>query len=276
MALPRAAMGGALATVLGASAGVLLAQADVPTYQARRVEEPVRIDGRLDEPAWALAPRVGAFRLITDPARPPAYPTDAAVLWDDTHLYVAFASSGREAWGRYTERDARLWEEEVVEVFLDPDGDGRQYAEIEVSPHNVVVDLLIAEPRAGGPEARRWDVAGLQTAIARHADGWVAEMAIPWAALGGAGVSAAPAIGDTWRVGLYRITRPGGVEKAARIDALVEERRAAAEDRRAAIDATLRQLRADDEYAAWSPTQADRGFHDPERFGRLVFAARVR
>lgn len=252
------------------------AQDEVPTYQARRIEEPIRIDGRLDEPAWTLASRVGPFRLITDPARPAMYPTEATLLWDETHLYVAFAASGREAWGRLTERDASLWQEEVVEVFLDPDGDGRQYAELEVSPHNVVVDLLIAAPRAGGPEARRWDAAGLQTAVARHADGWVTEMAIPWSALSGAGVTSAPVAGDTWRVGLYRITRPGGVDKAARIDALVEERRTASDERRAAIEATLRDLRADDEYAAWSPTQPDRGFHDPERFGRVVFAPRVR
>jgi hypothetical protein len=101
-------------------------------------------------------------------------------------------------------------------------------------------------------------------------------MAIPWASLAGAGVSGPPSAGDTWRVGLYRITRPGGVDTAARIDALVDERRTASEDRKAAIEATLQQLRADDEYAAWSPTQPDRGFHDPERFGRVVFAPRVR
>lgn len=267
-----------LAVTLGLVVGnhVVRAQDGVPTYEVRRVEESLRIDGRLDEAAWALAPRVGPFRLITDPARLPVYPTEATVLWDDTHLYVAFASSGREAWGRYTERDSRLWEEEVVEVFLDPDGDGRQYAELEVSPHNVVVDLLIAAPRAGGPEARRWDAVGLQTAVSRHADGWITEMAIPWSALAAAGVSGAPAVGDAWRVGLYRITRPGGVDKARRIDALVDERRLASDERKAAIEVHLRALRADDEYAAWSPTQADRGFHDPERFGRVVFAPRVR
>lgn len=256
--------------------GLAEGQEPLPTQQARRVDEPVRIDGRLDEPAWTLAPRVGAFRLITAPETLPVYPTDASLLWDDTHLYVAFAASGREAWGRLTERDARLWLEEVVEVFLDPDGDGRQYAEIEVSPLNAVVDLLIAAPRAGGPDARRWDVAGLQTAVMRHPEGWVTEMAIPWASLAGAGVTGPPAPGDHWRVGLYRITRPGGIAKAARIDALVQERTSATDERLAAIEATLSQLRADDEYAAWSPTRADRGFHDPERFGHVVFAPRVR
>jgi len=251
-------------------------QVQLPVYAARRAVDVVRVDGRLDEATWALSPRVSEFRLIHDPDRRPVYPTEAAVTWDDTFLYVAFACTDREPWARHTSRDDRLWEEEVVEVFLDPDGDGRQYAEIEVSPTNVVVDLLIRAPRDGGPDARRWDVAGLQTAVTLHASGSVTEMAIPWVSLAGAGVTAAPRPGDEWRVGLYRIKRPGGVPKASRIDALVEERRAASDERKAAIEEELRTLRADDEYAAWSLTRPDRGFHDPERFGIVTFIAPLR
>ena len=243
----------------------------LPVYGARQATDAIRIDGTLDEATWALAPRVGEMRLIHAPDRRPAFPTEAAVTWDATHLYIAFACSDPEPWARHANRDDRLWEAEVVEVFLDPDGDGRNYAEIEVSPTNVVVDLLIAAPQAGGPNARRWDVAGLQTAVRRHAAGWVAEMAIPWASLASAGVTAPPAPGAEWRAGLYRIKRPGGVAKAARIDALVTERRSAADDRKAAIEAELLALRADDEYSAWSVTRAERGFHDPERFGILQF-----
>ena len=248
----------------------------LPAYGARQATDAIRIDGTLDEATWALSPRVGEMRLIHAPDRRPAFPTEAAVTWDATHLYVAFACSDPEPWARYGARDDRLWEEEVVEVFLDPDGDGRNYAEVEVSPTNVVVDLLIAAPQAGGPGARRWDIAGLQTAVRRHASGWVAEMAIPWAALAGAGVTAAPTPGTEWRVGLYRIKRPGGVAKAARIDALVGERRSAADDRKAAIEAELLALRGDDEYSAWSVTRAERGFHDPERFGILQFIGTAR
>jgi hypothetical protein len=254
--------------------GELVAQAQpatLPTYDARRASDAIRVDGVLDEATWALSPRVGPLRLIHTPDRTPTFPTEVAVTWDESRLYVAFACTDAEPWARQTARDARLWEEEVVEVFLDPDGDGRQYAEIEVSPTNVVVDLLIAAPRAAGPGARSWNAAGLETAVGRHAGGWIAEIAIPWAALAEAGVTAAPVAGTQWRVGLYRIKRPGGVTKAARIDALVAERRAASEERKTAIEQELLSLRADDEYSAWSLTQAERGFHDPERFGIVRF-----
>lgn len=243
----------------------------VPVYRARHTALPVRIDGVLDDAAWVFSPRVGELRLIHAPERRPAHPTEAAVTWGDAYLYVAFACTDPAPWARHAARDDRLWEEEVVEVFLDPDGDGRNYAEIEVSPSNVVVDLLIEAPRAGGLNARAWNAEGLQTAVRMQPVGWVVEMAIPWAALASAGVSAPPAAGTEWRVGLYRIERPGGAEKAARIDALGAERRSAGDDRRVAIETELTALRADDEYSAWSVTRVERGFHDPERFGIVQF-----
>lgn len=46
-----------------------------------------------------------------------------------------------------TRRDEHLWEEEVVEAFLDLDRAGRDYAEIEISPGNVVCDVRVL-PRA--------------------------------------------------------------------------------------------------------------------------------
>ena len=247
-------------------------QPGLPLYRAGRALDRIQIDGKLDEFSWAAAPRVGPFRLIHNPDRVPEFPTEAAMIWDNEHLYIAFACRDTEPWGRMKRRDEHLWEEEVVEVFLDPDGDGQNYAELEVSPHNVVVDLLIPHPRSGSETAIRWDIEGLRTAVGRYAAGWTAEIAIPWKSLAAAGVVVGPKPGDRWRVGLYRIKRPGGAAKAERIDSLVAEQKAAAPARQAEIEQRLRQLRSDDEYSAWSPTRPERGFHDPERFGIVEFA----
>ena len=104
-----------------------------------------------------------------------------------------------------------------------------------------------------------------------HAGGWIAEIAIPWKGLADAGVIAAPAAADRWRAGLYRIKRPGGAAKADQLAALVEELKSADAGRKPAIDQRLKDLRADDEYSAWSVTRPGRSFHDPERFGYLEF-----
>lgn len=215
-------------------------QPQPPVYVVRRAVDAIRVDGRLDEASWARAPSIRDFRHIYDPSRTSRFPTQAALVWDDANLYVAFDSTDPDPWGTMTQRDDRLWEEEVVEVFLDPDGDGLNYAELEVSPNNVVVDLLIPRPRADVNESLRWDIDGLRTAVAHRPGAWTVEIAIPWAGLGATGLAGPPREGDEWRAGLYRIKRPRGETGA-------------------------------DEFLAWSVTHGERGFHDPERFGYLRF-----
>ena len=232
-------------------AGVVSAQ-EPPFYQAARTLDPISVDGRLDEFTWAALPRVGQFQDIR-PAegKGPAPLTSAALAWDDQMLYVAFACVDQVPWSTMMERDMRLWEQEVVELFLDPDADGKDYPELEVSPNNVVVDLLIPAPGAvDASVSSRWDIEGLETAVSKHAAGWTVEIAVPWRSLEKAGVSSPPRPGDRWRVGLYRIERAGDAERAH--DAALEEK-----------------LSAGDHFLAWAPTE--RTFHEPERFGVVEF-----
>jgi hypothetical protein len=263
---------------LRVSASILLlavvgleAQANLPTYGVRRTVDAIRVDGKLDEASWMLSPRVGEIRLNDDPSRRPKFPTEATLVWDDVNLYVAFGCTDQDPWGRMKNRDDQLWQEEVVEVFLDPDGDGQNYAELEVSPNNVVVDLLIPNAKTLNANNIRANIPGLQTAVTRHQAGWIAEIAIPWKSLSNSGVTSAPKSGDQWRAGLYRIKRPGGATKAAQLESLVQELKSDDAGRKAAVEQRVKELRADDEYSAWSVTRPERGFHDPERFGYWEF-----
>src|SRR5687767_2822402 len=120
MARSQAALTAIIVLILAAA---LHAESEtVPIYGARRTVDAIRVDGKLDERSWTRASRASAFRHIYDPARPSNYPTEAAIVWDDDNLYVAFDCIDAEPWGTKKNRDDRLWEEEVVEVFLDPDG----------------------------------------------------------------------------------------------------------------------------------------------------------
>jgi hypothetical protein len=50
----------------------------------------MRIDGKLDEPAWQHAPWTSDFVDIEGAAKPaPRFRTRAKMLWDDEFLYVA-------------------------------------------------------------------------------------------------------------------------------------------------------------------------------------------
>ena len=225
-----------------AVASLALAQTP-PSYQARRTADAIVVDGRINEFTWAIAPQVGVFRHTSKPDAK-VLPTQAAITWDDANMYVMFVCEDPQPWSDMMERDMHLWEQEVVELFLDPDGDGKDYPELEVSPHNVVVDLLIPAPRKiPADEAAKWDIAGLKTAVGKSAAGWTVEMSIPWKSLAESGVSSAPKIGDKWKVGLYRIERPGGLQ--------------------------ANRDESKDEFQAWAITGAD--FHQPGKFGTVEF-----
>lgn len=156
------------------------------------------------------------------------------VRWDEEELRVLIQAEDTHAWATLTERDSPLYEEEVVEVFLDPVGDLESYFEIEVNPLNAVLDLVLRRNRSGYLKDFAWRCEGLRSAVRKTADAWCAELAIPFRSLS----AASPKAGDCWRVNFCRIDRPAGVPR---------------------------------ELTAWSPPRRA-SFHTPERFGILEFA----
>jgi len=80
------------------SAAALAQQYTPPLYRAARTQDDIRIDGKLDEFTWAALPRVGRFTDIRRPDNPDALPTQAALAWDNTHLYAAFTCVDPEPW----------------------------------------------------------------------------------------------------------------------------------------------------------------------------------
>jgi hypothetical protein len=182
----------------------------LPTYRAAHATGPITVDGRLDEPAWARARGVQLVETLT--GRPPRYHTEARLLWDEDALYVGFACEDDEVWARPGRKDDEaIYEDEVVEIFLDPSGSGRDYVEIEVSPANVRFDARFASWREDVGAARAWS-SGARTAVQvdgavtfgdeapAPARGWTVELALPWASLG-----LHPRGGERWRMNLYRL-----------------------------------------------------------------------
>ena len=179
---------------------------------------------------------------------PSMYRTGFRALWNDTGLYLRFDVLDPDPWHTMTKRDQHLWEEEVVEIFLDLDGSGTNYAEIELSPANVVCDVRMVRvsPEREGDLA--FDLAGLQSRVVpRDGSGWTGTMFVHWTGFrplpSAASVSLPPKPGDRWRFNVYRIERPSGRKKP----------------REGAI------------FASWSPTGED-SFHVPQSFQIFEFA----
>jgi len=190
-------------------------------YTAHRALAPLTIDGRLDEPSWRLAPRSPRFvDLIT--GRPTIHDTRAAVLWDDTYLYVGFWVEEPFVEAKLSERDSIIWTENDVEVFV---AGQDAYYELELNALGTIYEALFvwedAYERGGyarqlelsrnvdgfkpwngvgfqthprGPRLGffRWDLPGLEAAAAIDGTindntdrdrGWTAEVAIPWSGM---------------------------------------------------------------------------------------------
>lgn len=163
----------------------------------------------------------------------PEQQSTVQLAWDRRGLRVLLAAEDRHPWATLTRRKDPLYTEEVLEVFLDPTGDGACYFEIEVNPLNTVLDLVLRRNRSGWVKDFSWECDGLETAVRRLETGWVAELSIPFAALG----ALRPEPGGVWRANFCRIDRPEGRER---------------------------------ELSAWAPTRCGT-FHSPARFGFVEF-----
>ena len=191
----------------------------LPEYVCKKVHREIKLTGKLEDPLWQEAEAIQLNDAIT--GKPGRFSTEVRVLYDDKFLYVGFHCEDDYAWGTVTERDGPIWNEESVEVFVNPAGTAHQYYEINVSPKNVIFDSCILNRRTeenpnntfiGLPE---WNVVDLQTAtnIDGEADqhgkakSWSAEFAIPHSELIGA-PNVPPKHGDIWRINVYRIDSP--------------------------------------------------------------------
>ena len=163
----------------------------------------------------------------------PVQSTSVRVAWDGEELRVLFCAEDAHINATLTERDAPLYTEEVVEVFLDPVGDSECYFEIEVNPLNTVLDLVLRRNRSGYAKDISWNCEGLRTCVRRESAAWCAEVAIPFRSI----AAKPPVSGASWRANFLRIDRPPGIPR---------------------------------ELSAWSPTGLA-NFHVPKRFGIFEF-----
>jgi hypothetical protein len=222
-------------------------------YVATKISKPIKIDGKLDEPMWKAAPSTGLF-VDTMTGNAGGVATEAKLLWDNQNLYIGFENVDSDVWAQLTERDAKLWTQEAVEVMIDADGNGKSYVELQVAPNGNIFDTYLPTYRkyedSIDPKAKpySWNsklkaavkVDGTLNKRDDQDKGWTVEMAIPLADVNGLdkpGVKTPPSVGDMWRINLYRLDSPKDKGQIA---------------------------------VAWSaPMVGD--FHKLDRFGQLVF-----
>ena len=148
------------------------------------LQEPVSIDGRLDEPAWRLAPVVTDFvQFKPERGRVAAYATEVRVLLAADRLIVGFLCRDPEPeriTARLTRRDSALTEDDCVCVGLDTFFDHRTAYYFFTNPLGTQEDGRLSENGRVGDAT--WD-GEWRSAAVRIPEGWSAEIEIPLAIL---------------------------------------------------------------------------------------------
>lgn len=183
-------------------------------YDAFRTTGKIKIDGKLNEADWAKAVPTQPFVDIRGKGYPePVKATWAKMMWDDENLYIGARLVEDNVIAKLSQRDTIIYHDNDFEVFIDPDGDGQHYFEIENNAKGVVFDLMLDKPyRSGGSFFVPWDCQGLQ--LATWVDGtlnkpsdtdkaWYVEMAIPFKALTRDFTD--PRSLKTWRINFSRV-----------------------------------------------------------------------
>lgn len=208
-------------------------------YHCLKADDPIQIDGKLDESAWKKASSILFREIVTGTA--PKYPSEAKIIWDERYIYIgmvfqdpnvwATVNLEQNAWHRAHGINARH-EMEIMEwdafgkIFLDPDADGQNYVEFHINPYNSVYDCYFTSGCDAlgndiGKRLYRWqwtcsnmvhkvNVDGTLNDFTDTDKGWSFELAIPWQSLASfINGNCPPKPGDIWKAHLGRVSRNG-------------------------------------------------------------------
>ncbi|HEV8365643.1 MAG TPA: DUF5916 domain-containing protein [Gemmatimonadaceae bacterium] len=152
----------------------------LPTSRAVRATGTIRLDGKLDEPAWAAASVTDAFMQI-DPeeGKPASQRTEVRVLFDDDALYVGVRlHDNGPITARLGRRDMNLGDSDWFGVMIDSYHDHRTAFGFDVNPAGVRRDEVKTIDQDDNSWDPVWDVA-----TSRDSEGWTAEYRIPFSQL---------------------------------------------------------------------------------------------
>ncbi len=152
-----------------------------PVLNIIKVNKPIEITGKLDNPAWLLADPIEIKYEVNPGDNTPATErTIVKALYDEKNLYFGFRcydSKPGEIRANFSERD-KIFSDDFVLIILDTYGDSQKAYEIVVNPFGIQGDLLATLNNEDSSFDIIWNAAA-----SINDSGWTAEMAIPFSSL---------------------------------------------------------------------------------------------
>ncbi|MBL0737899.1 carbohydrate-binding family 9-like protein [Flavobacterium sp. GN10] len=177
------------------------------TVLIHKTNEQIIIDGDLSE--WKT-PFLGPF-VIHNSGEKAFQNTFVSLSWNSKNLYIAYKCNDSQIIGTSQKKDSQIFNtDDLVEIFLDPDGDSQNYIEIGINAFSTNYDLLLKciSPECGGwNTVMDFDIKGLESVSKITPEGYVVEIKIPFSSLKKIknGGFKKPKIGTKWRGNTFRI-----------------------------------------------------------------------
>ena len=171
-------------------------------YVVYRTIDKIMVDGKLDEASWKNAEWTeNHVHIVFEGYKNPNLDSRSKMVWDDENIYFAGFIEEPNIYGHFIKNDTIICRDSDYEIFIDVDGDARNYVEIEFNALGTVWDILYEKELRKGvlpysyswiPESKPWDVKGMRLAVRTDGtvnypfdkdEGWYYECSIPWSTL---------------------------------------------------------------------------------------------
>ncbi|PKB18631.1 carbohydrate-binding family 9-like protein [Flavobacterium sp. 5] len=182
-----------------------------------KISKNLIIDGDLSD--WNI-PFLGPF-VVHNSGVKGTQSTFVSLSWSNENLYIAYRSKDSKIIGAYKEKDSQIYNtDDLVEIFIDPDGNGQNYVEIGVNAFSTNYDMLIEciSPDCGGwKTSLGFTVLGMETVSKMTSEGFCTEIKIPFSSLESIqnGNFSKPKIGTKWNGNVFRIDYGNSTEYLA-------------------------------------------------------------
>ena len=162
----------------------LSAYSQTPKAKAFKIKERIRINGKLDEPAWQSAQPIGdLIQVLPKEDETPSEKTEVRIMVDDNALYfgiICYDRTPSAIVSTQLTRDADLTVDDHIAIVIDPFFDQRNGYLFMINPEGARTDGQISNNADMSDTS--WD--GIWDAAARISErGWEAEIIIPFKTL---------------------------------------------------------------------------------------------
>ncbi|MCP5051828.1 MAG: carbohydrate binding family 9 domain-containing protein, partial [bacterium] len=179
----------------------LLSAGTVKSLPGLKIDDKlVAIDGKLDEPIWQKAvPGTNFLQLTPNKGNPASFKTEVRVLYGNRFIYFAitcYDPNPSAIVSRVNKREGEITGDDSIAVALDTFKDGQTAYIFYTNVSGIQTDARLADN--GRTLDNTWDGKWL-SAGSRTADGWTAEIAIPFET-----IKYKPGKNQTWGLGVTR------------------------------------------------------------------------